>query len=186
MRLKINTCNKPGKLSFFLRSEINTWNQPGQLSHRPTFSRSQINTCSNQKILAIPSGAKTSNYQSPSRMKTLILSSSQDIQIFPSEDLLKTGIPSRLAYNPRSWFPNNSWGTSHFQRSKDSQSPTAVQDLLSLDSSQDSFISSYPGFVFLSKTAHQPTCAFITFTFINIDITYIASYISCNMTLCFS
>ena len=36
-RLKINTWKKPGKLSFFLRSEINTWNQPGQLSHRPTF-----------------------------------------------------------------------------------------------------------------------------------------------------
>ena len=41
-RLKINTCNKPGKVSFFLRSEINTWNQPGQLSHRPTFSSSRL------------------------------------------------------------------------------------------------------------------------------------------------
>ena len=35
-------------------------------------------------------------------MKTPILSSSQGIQIFPSEDLLKIGIPSRLAYNPNS------------------------------------------------------------------------------------
>ena len=42
---KINTCNKPGKPFFFLRSEINTCNQPGQLSHRPTFFKFQINTC---------------------------------------------------------------------------------------------------------------------------------------------
>ena len=56
-------------------------------------------------------------------MKTLILSSSQSIQIFPGEDLLKTGTPSRLAYNPSSRIPNSGPRTSHFQRSKDSCNP---------------------------------------------------------------
>ena len=50
-------------------------------------------------------GYSPQNYYPPSRMKTLILNSSQSIQIFPSEDLLKTWIPSRLTYNPSSWFP---------------------------------------------------------------------------------
>ena len=131
-RLKINTCNKPGKLSFFLRSEINTWNQPGQLSPRPTFSRSQINTCSNQKILAIPSGAKTSNYQSPSRMKTLIFRSPQNIRIFSGEDLLKTGFPSRLAYNPSFWFPQQwSQDFSFFKQSRDSCPPQQQPEIFS-------------------------------------------------------
>ena len=50
-RLKINTWNKPGKLSFFLRSEINTWNQPGQyLLDQPFLSSRLIPVASQENI----------------------------------------------------------------------------------------------------------------------------------------
>ena len=141
---------------------------------------SQITTCSNQKILAIPSEAKTSNYQSPSRMKTLILSSSQDIRIFSSEDPLKTGIPVDWHTTQTPDSPTVVPGFLIFNNQEILAIPCSSQGITFPGSSQDSFISSHPGFIYPQQDSSSAYMHIHHIHIINIDITYIAS---CIMTL---
>ena len=134
-----------------------------------------------------PQWNKASNYQSPSRMKTLVLSSSQDIQIFSSEDLLKAWIPSRLAYNQNSWIPNSGPRTSPYQWSKGSFFPLQ-RSRIHFPWQQSRFFYLQPSRIHLSSARQlfSITCACIYIHIINIDIAHIASYISRNIVLCFS
>ena len=66
------------------------------------------------------------------------------------------------------------------------ESPASVKDLLSPTAIKDFIISSYQGFIFLSKTATQLTYITITFIYHKHGLRFIASYISCNITSCFS
>ena len=66
---------------------------------------------------------------------------------------------------PRIFYPQQ-WSKDFSSSAiKDFEYPTAVKDLCSPTAVKDFIISSYQGFIFLSKTANQLTCAYITFIY---------------------
>ena len=157
-RLKINTCNKPGKPSLFLRSEINTWNKPGQYLLNQHF---QI-PAAIKRFLQSPSEIKlpTVNPQDKSRLSVSVphrifryspvkISSRQESPV----DWHTTQAPDSPTVVPRLLIFNDQRIFNPPQQSRIYFPPTAVKILLS-PAIQDSYI--------LSKTAHQLTCAFIT------------------------
>ena len=85
---------------------------------------------------------------SPSRMKTLILSSSQDNQMFSNEDLLKTRITE-------DWYTTQTPNSPSVVNKDVSSSaikilaiPCSSQGFTFSDSSQDSIISGHPGSIY--------------------------------------
>ena len=67
--------------------------------------------------------------------------------------------------SPRIFYPQQWSQDFSFSTIKGFESPAVVKDLFSSAAVKDFIISSSPGFIFLSKTVNQLTCAYITFIY---------------------